>query len=338
MAATGYTPIYLYYSSSAGNTPSAGNLGNGELAINIADGKLFYKDSGGVVQTIASKSGNVNVSSISFGTTGLTPSTATTGAVTVAGTLATGNGGTGLTSFTANGILYASSTSVLATGSALTFDGTNLLTTGSATAAGFIPSSSTVPINGMYLSAANNVAFATNSTKAAHFDSSQNLNLAIGNLVIGTSGKGIDFSVTNDGTGTTTSELFADYEEGTFSPTVIGTTTAGTVTYNAQVGYYTKIGRVVTYQVYLNWSNGTGAGNVRISGLPYTSANITTNPGAAIGDVENLALTAGYTVVASNLANSTQVQLREVQVGGGGSNPVAYDASAIIRFAGTYYV
>ena len=70
------------------------------------------------------------VTSFSAGTTGFTPSTGTTGAVTLAGTLATTNGGTGLTSFTANGITYASSTSALATGSALTFDGTNLSTTG----------------------------------------------------------------------------------------------------------------------------------------------------------------------------------------------------------------
>jgi len=44
----------------------------------------------------------------------------------VTGTLATTNGGTGLTSFTANGVVYASSTSALATGSALTFNGTSL--------------------------------------------------------------------------------------------------------------------------------------------------------------------------------------------------------------------
>lgn len=70
------------------------------------------------------------VSSFSAGTTGFTPNTATTGNVTLGGTLATTNGGTNLTSFTANGLVYASSTSALATGSALTFDGTNLSTTG----------------------------------------------------------------------------------------------------------------------------------------------------------------------------------------------------------------
>jgi hypothetical protein len=66
----------------------------------------------------------VAVTTFSAGTTGFTPSSATSGAVTLAGTLATTNGGTGLTSFTANGVVYASSTSALTTGSALTFDGT----------------------------------------------------------------------------------------------------------------------------------------------------------------------------------------------------------------------
>jgi hypothetical protein len=55
MAQTGYTPISIYYSATSTNTPTAGNLVAGELAINTADGKLFYKDSSGVVQTIATK-------------------------------------------------------------------------------------------------------------------------------------------------------------------------------------------------------------------------------------------------------------------------------------------
>ena len=116
MAQTGFTPLALYYSATTTNTPTAANLQSGELAININDGILFYKDSGGAVQQIASKAGNVNVSSISFGTTGLTPSTATTGAVTLAGTLGTTSGGTGLTSFTANAAVYSTSTSALTTG------------------------------------------------------------------------------------------------------------------------------------------------------------------------------------------------------------------------------
>ena len=53
MAASGATPIQLYHSSTPAAVPSAGNLIDGELAINIADGKLFYKDTGGVVKTVS---------------------------------------------------------------------------------------------------------------------------------------------------------------------------------------------------------------------------------------------------------------------------------------------
>ena len=57
MAQSGYTPIQLYYSATTTNVPSSGNLAAGELAINTADGKLFYKDSGGSVQVLATKGG-----------------------------------------------------------------------------------------------------------------------------------------------------------------------------------------------------------------------------------------------------------------------------------------
>ena len=116
MAASGFTPISLYYSATASAVPLAANLVAGELALNTNDGKLYYKNSSNVVTLLASNAATTNVSSITFGTTGLTPSTATTGAVTVAGTLATANGGTNLTSFTSGGAVYATSTSVLTTG------------------------------------------------------------------------------------------------------------------------------------------------------------------------------------------------------------------------------
>jgi hypothetical protein len=57
MAQTNFTPISLYYSATATNVPSASNLVAGELAINTADGKLFYKDSSNVVQVIGTKGG-----------------------------------------------------------------------------------------------------------------------------------------------------------------------------------------------------------------------------------------------------------------------------------------
>jgi hypothetical protein len=99
MAQAGYTPISLYYSTTTSAAPDAANLVAGELALNTNDEKLYFKNSSGTVKLLASSASTTNVASISFGSTGLTPSTATTGAVTVAGTLAVANGGTGITTF-----------------------------------------------------------------------------------------------------------------------------------------------------------------------------------------------------------------------------------------------
>ena len=77
MAQTGFTPISNYYSATTTNVPTAGNLVAGELAINTADGKLFYKDSSGVVQTIATKAttagtySSITTSNLTIGTTQL---------------------------------------------------------------------------------------------------------------------------------------------------------------------------------------------------------------------------------------------------------------------------
>lgn len=128
MAQTNYTPIQLYYSTTAAAVPIAGNLANGELAINITDGKIYYKNNAGVVTLFGSTG---DLTSIAFGTTGLTPSAATGGAVTVAGTLVTANGGTGLSSFASGDIMYYSSGTAM---SKLTIGSANQIMTSTGTA------------------------------------------------------------------------------------------------------------------------------------------------------------------------------------------------------------
>ena len=118
MAQSGYTPISLYYSTTATNVPTAANLVSGELGLNITDGKLYYKNNSGVVTLLAS-SANANAAVISFsgGPTGLTPNTASTGVITLGGLLGTGYGGTGLSTFTsANNAIYSTSASALTAG------------------------------------------------------------------------------------------------------------------------------------------------------------------------------------------------------------------------------
>ena len=71
MAQVGYTPIQLYYSTTSGasGVPTSGNLTNGELAINITDGKLFYKDNLGAIQVIGTKGASVRPQTLRFCTT-----------------------------------------------------------------------------------------------------------------------------------------------------------------------------------------------------------------------------------------------------------------------------
>ena len=103
--------------------------------------------------------------------------------------------------------------------------------------------------------------------------STNNVIVSNGNLVIGTSGKGIDFSATS---GTGTSELFDDYEEGTWTPFLRGDSGSGTVSYTTQTGYYTKIGNVVTvtFEMVIDTVTVTPpGGSSGLGGLPFTSVH-----------------------------------------------------------------
>ena len=93
-----------------------------------------------------------------------------------------------------------------------------------------------------------------------------------GNFVVGTSGQGIDFSATP---GTGTSELLADYEEGTFTATLTcGTSGTITLTVGQTTLSYTKVGRVVTITGYLSVASvSSPLGRLTLNGLPFTCAN-----------------------------------------------------------------
>jgi hypothetical protein len=94
-------------------------------------------------------------------------------------------------------------------------------------------------------------------------------------------GGGIDFSATSNGSGTTTSELLNDYEEGTWTPTISFGSNAAGLTYNTQYGVYTKIGNVVHFSFRLILSaKGSSTGGAVMAGLPFTSANTNGNFGA----------------------------------------------------------
>ena len=120
MSQSGYTPIQLYRTTTAAATPSAGNLAAGELAINLTDEKLYFKNTGGTVKLLASTDtlGTVTSVAASGGTTGLTFSGSpitTSGTLTLGGTLAVANGGTGVTTSTGTGSVVLSNSPTLVT-------------------------------------------------------------------------------------------------------------------------------------------------------------------------------------------------------------------------------
>jgi hypothetical protein len=114
----------------------------------------------------------------------------------------------------------------------------------------------------------------TTPTQAMTIKANHNVEIHDGNLVFETAGTGIDFSATANSSGTMTSELLADYEEGTFTPTIDVTGTSGTlsISYSNQVGRYVKVGRIVHFTIDIrlsSWSRGTGTGGIMVVGLPF---------------------------------------------------------------------
>jgi len=146
--------------------------------------------------------------------------------------------------------------------------------------------------------------------------------LAMQRNVSFTAGNGIDFSATSDGSGTTTSELFSDYEEGSWSPTVnVGTATA-------EYANYTKIGRQVTVSAYLHtFSDTSTATNVQIGGLPFTSSSNNRTAGSMFG--RNIAAGTGVIQNSPYIASSaTTINLFGVYTG-------SFDAIQFADFDGS---
>jgi len=320
MAQTGYTPILIYSSSTAAAAPVAGNLTNStlgsELAINITDGKLFYKDNANVIQVIGWKvvpavAGGTGQTSYAVGdilyadtTTslakladvatgnalisggvGIAPAYGKIGLTThISGVLPVANGGTNastasitsfnnITGYTASGATGTTSTNlVFSTSPSLTTprvitgindtNGNELIgVTATASAVNEITVANASTTNSPTISATGGD---TNIGIRLAPKGTGDITVVTGNLVIGTSGKGIDFSATS---GTGTSELLADYEEGTWTPVATNlTVNSGTASWT---GKYTKIGNVV--YVYFDLSGGNftvTAGSTQIT-LPF---------------------------------------------------------------------
>ena len=115
----------------------------------------------------------------------------------------------------------------------------------------------------------------TGFTIRTRIDGSGNFHVNSGNLIIGTGGKGIDYSAqtpTAVSGATATGEVFDHYEEGTWTAT-LGNVNAPT--YEAQGGVYTRIGRMVFCDCTIGVASGldtSDGSGFQIRGLPFTGS------------------------------------------------------------------
>jgi hypothetical protein len=148
-----------------------------------------------------------------------------------------------------------------------------------------------------------------------------------------TSGKGIDFSATP---GTGTSELLADYEEGTWTPVI--TFGGGSTGLSATaIGLYTKIGRQVSFSLQITFTNkGSSTGNADISGLPFTSNTSATQVFFMQGD--NITFSGTY-IMAYLATSATSLGLYTVASGSTTQlTNTNFANNTLLRISGSYSV
>ena len=176
----------------------------------------------------------------------------------------------------------------------------------------------------------NNVLITASSGGTERFkvDSSGNATVSNGNLIIGTSGKGIDFSATGNSSGTMQSELLDDYEEGLFTPSIVDG--GSSLSYAIQRGSYTKIGDLVNFQIDLYVSGTANGNNLRIGGLPFTTANQSTKAfGGAFLNYSNAAFSSiGDRTLFHIVSQNTYMQLYNAVTG----NVIAGNSTGVNLF------
>ena len=167
-------------------------------------------------------------------------------------------------------------------------------------------------------------------------DASGNLSIADGNLIVA-SGHGIDFSATSDGSGTDTSELLDDYEEGTFTPTAVGSSGGGSTSYTNQYGYYTKVGRLVTVTLFVSWTAMTDSGNLEIRSLPYTIANDTQHYAVASVMPSLINWGGGSSLTGLGAINTTTIPLYYVGDNIAAATQAVVNEAGNVRISMTYH-
>jgi hypothetical protein len=131
---------------------------------------------------------------------------------------------------------------------------------------------------------------------------------------------------------------FANSPTGTFTPTVVGSGTAGVGTYSTQTGRFTLIGNRVFFDINLTWSAHTGVGPfMSLAGLP-VKANASALYPALNFVYSSLAVGAGKELGGTVNPNDTTITLYSMDQAGGGVSQLAFDSAATFYISGNYEV
>lgn len=130
------------------------------------------------------------------------------------------------------------------------------------------------------------------------------------------------------------------YATGSFTPAVQGSGTAGSPTYANRSGEYVKYGQLVFMRLFINLTNLTGAtGDIEITGLPFTSLNVTGLDQCFDLRHGNLTYASGDEMLLAYVQpNSTTITIRSVDDAGGAEAGVGIDTSFFININGPYIV
>ena len=279
------------------------NAGSNSGTITIKDGV------DGDIDITPNGSGEVNISKVDIDA----------GSITGITDLAVADGGTGVSTHTANSVLIGAGASAI-TSIAPGDDGQVLTSTGS------VWQSEPAAAGGV-------TGLTTDNT---------NITITSGDFIIGTAGKGITFGGdpdTRQNSPTVGDRTLYDYETGTWSPVVSDGSHHMTMNSSYDTGYYTKIGNVVTVSgQFRTTSLGSAVGDTYILGLPFTVANDqAAYSGGAAANGSGFDITAGYIVSYYGRMNETTMSLRVWDVQTGASNMQATewtaDGNIIIGFS-----
>lgn len=171
---------------------------------------------------------------------------------------------------------------------------------------------------GLYSPAADQLAISQGGTQRALFDSNY-LRLAAG---------GIQFN--GD---TLAANALNDYEQGTWTPTLIGETTAGVATYTTRTGTYTKIGNLVHIFCSLVWTAHTGTGRLKITGLPFTPAI----HAMTLAWYQNITVPAGQ-ILGIEINGASELLFAAWQTGATNVQAGPFDAAGSLDVSMTYLV